>query len=174
MAVFQNGERILNVRSTPLQGAGSETFGSLIVFNDVTQLRRLEDMRRDFVANVSHELKTPLTAIKGFVETLHQGQAEPEEARRFLGIIAKHVDRLNVIIEDLLMLSRIEDAGRARRDQARDRPAPRRLRQRRPDLPPGGGGEADPHPGRRRRDAHAPRSTRCSWSRPWSTCSTTP
>ena len=109
MAVFQNGERILNVRSTPLQGAGSGTFGSLIVFNDVTQLRRLEDMRRDFVANVSHELKTPLTAIKGFVETLHQGQADPEEARRFLGIIAKHVDRLNVIIEDLLMLSRIED-----------------------------------------------------------------
>jgi two-component system phosphate regulon sensor histidine kinase PhoR len=109
MAVFQNGERILNVRSTPLQGAGSETFGSLIVFNDVTQLRRLEDMRRDFVANVSHELKTPLTAIKGFVETLHQGQADPEEARRFLGIIAKHVDRLNVIIQDLLMLSRIED-----------------------------------------------------------------
>jgi two-component system phosphate regulon sensor histidine kinase PhoR len=109
MAVFQNGERILNVRSTPLQGVGSGTFGSLIVFNDVTQLRRLEDMRRDFVANVSHELKTPLTAIKGFVETLHQGQAEPEEARRFLGIIAKHVDRLNVIIEDLLMLSRIED-----------------------------------------------------------------
>jgi len=109
MAVFQNGERILNVRSTPLQGAGSETFGSLIVFNDVTQLRRLEDMRRDFVANVSHELKTPLTAIKGFVETLHQGQVDPEEARRFLGIIAKHVDRLNVIIQDLLMLSRIED-----------------------------------------------------------------
>ena len=79
------------------------------MFNDVTQLRRLEDMRRDFVANVSHELKTPLTAIKGFVETLHQGQADPEEARRFLGIIARHVDRLNVIIEDLLMLSRIED-----------------------------------------------------------------
>jgi two-component system phosphate regulon sensor histidine kinase PhoR len=109
LAVFQNGERILNVRSTPLQGAGPEIFGTLIVFNDVTQLRRLEDMRRDFVANVSHELKTPLTAIKGFVETLHQGQAEPEEARRFLGIVARHVDRLNVIIEDLLMLSRIED-----------------------------------------------------------------
>jgi two-component system phosphate regulon sensor histidine kinase PhoR len=109
MVVFQNGERILNVRSTPLQGPGSETFGSLIVFNDVTQLRRLENMRRDFVANVSHELKTPLTAIKGFVETLHQGQVEPKEAERFLGIIAKHVDRLSMIIEDLLMLSRIED-----------------------------------------------------------------
>ena len=154
MAVFQNGERILNVRSTPLQGAGSGTFGSLIVFNDVTQLRRLEDMRRDFVANVSHELKTPLTAIKGFVETLHQGQADPEEARRFLGIIAKHVDRLNVIIEDLLMLSRIEDESERAEIKRDVRPAPRRLRQRRPDLPPGGGGEGDPHPGRRRRSAH--------------------
>ncbi|HTX54382.1 MAG TPA: histidine kinase dimerization/phospho-acceptor domain-containing protein, partial [Candidatus Baltobacteraceae bacterium] len=109
MVVFQNGERILNMRSTPLQRTGPETFGALIVFNDVTQLRRLEDMRRDFVANVSHELKTPLTAIKGFVETLHQGQVKPEDAERFLGIIAKHVDRLSVIIEDLLMLSRIED-----------------------------------------------------------------
>jgi two-component system phosphate regulon sensor histidine kinase PhoR len=82
------------------------------VFSDVTQLRRLEDMRRDFVANVSHEIKTPLTAIKGFVETLHQNAVEtPEEAQRFLGIIAKHVDRLNTIIEDLLMLSRIENEG---------------------------------------------------------------
>jgi len=69
-------------------------------------------MRRDFVANVSHEIKTPLTAIKGFVETLHQKTVEtPEEAERFLGIISKHVDRLNTIIEDLLMLSRIENEG---------------------------------------------------------------
>ena len=80
-----------------------------MVFNDVTQLRRLEDMRRDFVANVSHEIKTPLTAIKGFVETLQQGNVEKaKEKERFLGIIQKHVDRLNAIIEDLLSLSRIE------------------------------------------------------------------
>jgi two-component system phosphate regulon sensor histidine kinase PhoR len=80
-----------------------------VVFNDATQIRRLENMRRDFVANVSHEIKTPLTAIKGFVETLHQGGVDnPEEAERFLGIIMKHVDRLNSIIEDLLSLSRIE------------------------------------------------------------------
>jgi len=66
-------------------------------------------MRRDFVANVSHEIKTPLTAIKGFVETLHRGNVDdPEEARRFLIIIQKHADRLSSIVEDLLSLSRIE------------------------------------------------------------------
>ena len=84
----------------------------MIVLNDITDIRHLENVRRDFVANVSHEIRTPLTAIKGFVETLHQNTvATPEEAERFLGIISKHVDRLNTIIEDLLMLSRIENEG---------------------------------------------------------------
>jgi two-component system phosphate regulon sensor histidine kinase PhoR len=89
----------------------------------VTQLRRLEEMRRDFVANVSHEIRTPLTAIKGFVETLHHNtDATPEEAERFLGIISRHVDRLNTIIEDLLMLSRIEneaEQGEIKREKIR-------------------------------------------------------
>jgi two-component system phosphate regulon sensor histidine kinase PhoR len=112
IVVYQNGERTLNIRSAPLLDAAQEPIGTLIVFNDVTQLRRLENMRRDFVANVSHEIKTPLTAIKGFVETLNQGVAEnPAEAKRFLGIVAKHVDRLTSVVEDLLMLSRIEDQG---------------------------------------------------------------
>ena len=89
--------------------AGKEQIGTLLVINEVTQLRRLENLRKDFVANVSHEIKTPLTAIKGFVETLHQGNVdEPEESERFLGIIQKHVDRLSSIIDDLLSLSRIE------------------------------------------------------------------
>jgi two-component system phosphate regulon sensor histidine kinase PhoR len=66
-------------------------------------------MRKDFAANVSHEIKTPLTAIKGFVETLQDGdQTRAEENRRFLGIIARHVDRLTAIIDDLMHLSRIE------------------------------------------------------------------
>jgi two-component system phosphate regulon sensor histidine kinase PhoR len=112
ISVYRNGERILNIKSAPLLDVGPEPIGMLVVFSDVTQLRRLEDIRREFVANVSHEIKTPLTAIKGFVETLHQNTVEtPEEAQRFLGIIAKHVDRLNTIIEDLLMLSRIENEG---------------------------------------------------------------
>ena len=109
ITVFQNGERVLNVKSSPLLDADQSQIGALVMFNDVTQLRRLETMRQDFVANVSHEIKTPLTAIKGFVETLQQGKVDdPAETQRFLGIVNKHVDRLSAIIEDLLLLSRIE------------------------------------------------------------------
>ena len=109
ITLYQNSQRILDVKSSPLLDAIQDQVGTLIVINDVTHLRRLEDMRRDFVANVSHEIKTPLTAIKGFVETLHHGKVETEEeTTRFLEIIEKHVDRLNSIIEDLLALSRIE------------------------------------------------------------------
>jgi len=107
--VYLNGESTLNLKSSPLLDANKESIGTLVVFNDVTQLRRLENMRRDFVANVSHEIKTPLTAIKGFVETLRLGEVDhPKETERFLGIIQKHVDRLSCIVEDLLSLSRIE------------------------------------------------------------------
>jgi two-component system phosphate regulon sensor histidine kinase PhoR len=109
IGLYHKGEKTLHLQSSPLLDANKEHIGTLVVFNDVTQLRRLEYMRRDFVANVSHEIKTPLTAIKGFVETLQQGSIEnPEEAGRFLGIIQKHVDRLSSIVEDLLSLSRIE------------------------------------------------------------------
>lgn len=83
-------------------------FNILIVLNDVTRIRRLENIRRDFVANVSHELKTPITSIKGFVETLLGGAMKTAELERFLRIILKHADRLNSIIEDILDLSRIE------------------------------------------------------------------
>jgi two-component system phosphate regulon sensor histidine kinase PhoR len=107
--LYQDGERVLNIHSAPLQDADGEQIGSLLVLNDVTRLRHLENVRSDFVANVSHEIKTPLTAIKGFVETLqHGGVDDKDERERFLGIIIKHVDRLNAILEDLLALSRIE------------------------------------------------------------------
>jgi two-component system phosphate regulon sensor histidine kinase PhoR len=109
ITVFQNEERVIDVIGSPLLDVNQHQIGALVVFHDVTQLRRLENMRRDFVANVSHEIKTPLTAIKGFVETLQQGKVDKaEENQRFLGIVQKHVDRLNSIIEDLLALSRIE------------------------------------------------------------------
>jgi two-component system phosphate regulon sensor histidine kinase PhoR len=80
-----------------------------VVLNEVTEIKKLENIRRDFVANVSHELRTPITSIKGFVETLIDGAIhQPEEAERFLQIVARQADRLNAIIEDLLSLSRLE------------------------------------------------------------------
>jgi two-component system phosphate regulon sensor histidine kinase PhoR len=102
-------ERTFNVQCTPLVDVTQKRMGSLVVISDVTQLRRLENMRRDFAASVSHEIKTPLTAIKGFVETLCTGDLDDrEEVRRFLQIIEKHVNRLAAIIDDLMQLSRIE------------------------------------------------------------------
>jgi two-component system, OmpR family, phosphate regulon sensor histidine kinase PhoR len=109
LVAHQLGERIINTRVTPLRDADSKSIGTLLVLNDVTQFRRLENMRRDFAANVSHEIKTPLTAIKGFVETLqHEDPVNVDQTRRFLAIIEKHVNRLTAIIDDLMHLSRIE------------------------------------------------------------------
>ena len=110
IVLYSDGERFLNGHGTILRDAGGKQIGALIVLNDVTRLRKLENIRREFVANVSHEIKTPITAIKGFGETLRHGAIKnPEDAGRFLEIIEKHVDRLDAIIEDLLSLSRIED-----------------------------------------------------------------
>jgi len=104
-----NTERLMHVHGTTLRDEQGQGIGALIVLNDITRLRRLEGMRRDFVANVSHELKTPITGIQGFVETLLDGAMnKPQESRRFLEIILKYAERLNAIIEDLLNLSRIE------------------------------------------------------------------
>jgi two-component system phosphate regulon sensor histidine kinase PhoR len=109
VVLYAAEEQILNGLGTALRDAQGKRGGALIVLNDVTQLRRLENIRRDFVANVSHEIKTPITAIKGFVETLRDGAAKNhKDAERFLEIIDKHVDRLEAIVEDLLSLSRIE------------------------------------------------------------------
>lgn len=109
---YHEGECVLNTHGTSLRNATGRRIGTLVVFHDVTRLRRLETMRREFAANVSHEIKTPLTAIKGFVETLQSGALEkPEEARRFLEIVGRHTERLSAIIGDLLKLSEIEQRG---------------------------------------------------------------
>jgi len=114
------GERIFNINASPLRNTKKKRIGTLLVLNDVTQLRRLERMRQDFVANVSHEIRTPLTAIKGFVETLQIGAKDnPDEAVRFLSIIEKHVNRLEAIINDLLQLSRIEKENEENQIQLR-------------------------------------------------------
>jgi two-component system phosphate regulon sensor histidine kinase PhoR len=109
VALNSGRDRVLQAHGTALRDLAGRGIGAVIVLNDVTRLRRLENLRRDFVANVSHELKTPITSIKGFVETLLDGALRsPEDAERFLRIIAKQADRLNSIIEDLLSLSKIE------------------------------------------------------------------
>lgn len=97
---------------------GTEGKEILLVCNDITRLKHLEKIRKDFVANVSHELKTPVTSIKGFTETLLYGDTleQTEHAKRFLGIINSQTDRLQAIIDDLLMLSRLEQDDHQRRD----------------------------------------------------------
>lgn len=109
IALSSDGDRFLNGHGSLLYDAEGKQIGALIVLNDVTRLIRLEKIRRDFVANISHEIKTPITAIKGFVETLRDGALENHEyAEKFLQIISKHVDRLEAVTEDLLSLSMIE------------------------------------------------------------------
>jgi two-component system phosphate regulon sensor histidine kinase PhoR len=82
---------------------------TLIILHDITQQKNIERMRADFVANASHELKTPLTAIRGFVETMADGKVDdPDTAKQFLGVIQKHVERLTRLVDDLLTLSDIE------------------------------------------------------------------
>jgi len=114
VTIYQRERVRLQMHGTAIRGEKESPAGFLIVLNDITQLKRLEDIRRDFVANVSHELKTPVTSILGFVETLLDGaQDDPDNAARFLEIIHNHAERLNSIIDDLLSLSRLESAGGA-------------------------------------------------------------
>jgi len=101
--------RTSQVNGAVLRGLDGDPFGIVLVLRDVTELRRLEVVRRDFVANVSHELRTPLTAIKGYAETLLGPAGDDREtARRFLGVIDRHSERLGRLIDDLLTLSNLE------------------------------------------------------------------
>ncbi|MBZ0252667.1 MAG: PAS domain-containing protein, partial [Candidatus Methylomirabilis sp.] len=115
ITLTDGGERHIQAHGAPLRDVHGQGIGAVVVLHDVTKIRRLESVRREFVANVSHELKTPVTSIKGYVETLLDGALEDgENARRFLDVIARQSDRLGAIIDDLLSLSRIEqDAERA-------------------------------------------------------------
>jgi two-component system, OmpR family, phosphate regulon sensor histidine kinase PhoR len=101
--------RRLLVRVAPLAHDHGPLFA---VFVDVTEVRKLESMRRDFVANVSHELRTPVTAVRSAVETLLAGAVDqPADARKFLNIAERNAERLHSLVEDLLELSRIESRG---------------------------------------------------------------
>jgi two-component system phosphate regulon sensor histidine kinase PhoR len=107
IVIYKDKKRYLQVRGTAVDtSAGSR---AVIVLSDMTRIHQLENIRREFVSNVSHELKTPITSIKGAVETLLDSAiSDPYESKKFLEIIARHTSRLNAIIEDLLSLSRLE------------------------------------------------------------------
>lgn len=105
-------DRSVQAYSSSLRDADGGEIGILVVLQDITRLERLERVRRDFVANLSHELRTPITSIKGFVETLLDGaKEEPESLERFLRIISDHTERLQRIFSDLLTLARLEADG---------------------------------------------------------------
>jgi two-component system phosphate regulon sensor histidine kinase PhoR len=104
--------KVIEIQSSPLKGSGGELAGAVVLLHDVTRLRKLELIRRDFVANVSHELKTPVTAIHALVETLSDAEDMDAETRtRFLGKVQKQSERLSALVSDLLTLSRVESQG---------------------------------------------------------------
>ncbi|MCX5830160.1 MAG: HAMP domain-containing protein, partial [Deltaproteobacteria bacterium] len=101
--------RIIDVNITAIQGFPGEEQKILMMFHNVTRLKQLERMRMDFVANVTHEIRTPLTAIIGYIETLQQGAVyDREKAEKFLQTIHNNAQRLNRLVDDLLTLSNIE------------------------------------------------------------------
>ena len=110
-SILRNGdERQIHLVAVPLELGESRPDGVLIIIEDVTSLRRLEQMRKDFVANVSHELKTPLAVVRGYLETLRFCIEEKDFSRSqdFLKVMERQSERLNTIIDDLLTLSRLE------------------------------------------------------------------
>ena len=108
--ILKNREELfIKVYGTILHDAQKQPIGALVVMNNITQIKRLDIIRRDFVANVSHELRTPIAAIKGASELLLSGDVDTEKDKKeFLSIIDKQTDRLSLIIDDLLSLSKIQ------------------------------------------------------------------
>src|SRR5207245_9356807 len=146
------GERWLQINGAAIFNGGGRQ-GTLLVFHDLTRLKKLERTREEFVASVSHELRTPLSLIKGYVETLLDGAKDnPEVAGKFLQTINRNAERLRLLIEDLLTISELE-SGRVTLDlqpvalpsliekvfndfKARANPKDIRLLNRAPDLAP--------------------------------------
>jgi len=102
-------EKYLSVRVSPLFYKENELSGFVAVFHDITQIEKLEQVRKDFIANVSHEIKTPITAIKGFADTLLDGALDDREnAVRFIRTIKSNSERINSLVDDLMTISKIE------------------------------------------------------------------
>ncbi len=123
VAWYDGEKRVFNAYGSVLRGPGNENIGLLLVLRDLTRLRQLENVRREFVANASHELRTPITSIKGFVETLLEGGLEDKQnAQRFLQIIHHQVNRLGAIVDDILSLATIEKDAEERAIAMEDAP----------------------------------------------------
>jgi two-component system phosphate regulon sensor histidine kinase PhoR len=104
-------DRHLQMNAVPLSN-DNEVDGAVVLFHDVTELKRLDQMRRDFVANVSHELRTPLSILRGYIETLlESGQTSRDELRRILGVMERHSKRLGLLLDDLLSLAKLESVN---------------------------------------------------------------
>ncbi|HWI53597.1 MAG TPA: ATP-binding protein [Symbiobacteriaceae bacterium] len=109
---FRFGAFYLLAFITPLFGDRNQIAGTVVVFHDITELEKLEALRREFVANVSHELKTPLTTVKSYVETLLDGAAEePDVRERFLKVVEGETDRMARLVKDLLHLSQLDQGS---------------------------------------------------------------
>jgi two-component system phosphate regulon sensor histidine kinase PhoR len=103
-----DSDKVFAVTATRLM-PGGKTEGAVAVFHDITELKRINKVRKDFVANVSHELRTPLTSIKGYAETIYHGKMDDmAKAQSFSEIILKHANRLSSLVEDLLSLTKLE------------------------------------------------------------------
>lgn len=114
-------DKIVDLHAAPLQDGRGSLVGAVLVLHEVTELRRLETVRQDFVANVSHELKTPITAIRGLIDTVVEDQNMPIETRtRFLGKVQEQSRRLSLLVTDLLTLARLESADGMLESEALD------------------------------------------------------
>ena len=106
---LSNPERIMTVYAAPLNAEDAKD-GGLLVLSDVTEVRKLQQLRSEFVANVTHELKTPLTSIRGFIELLKSGDRDEETRQYFYDVLDIEAERLHHLIDDMLVLSQIENA----------------------------------------------------------------
>jgi len=107
MEVQAEKKRVLLMHASGFPEANPRT-GTVAVFHDVSELRRVDEVRRDFIANASHELRTPLTSIQGFADTLASSDVSEEQRSQYLGTIVRNTQRMSGLIDDLLTLSRIE------------------------------------------------------------------
>jgi two-component system phosphate regulon sensor histidine kinase PhoR len=107
-----HSDRHIEVSAVPIKKADNEMTGAVVLFHDITELRRLDQIRRDFVANVSHELRTPLSILRGYIEMLLDNpKTSREELARILSIMERHSKRLGLLVDDLLSLAQLESSN---------------------------------------------------------------